>query len=482
MHKKDRHDRNEKQKEQNTNKRHHESRQLDSPTQGWSKCQRNMHFSNHQPRLKTLNTVLETLSLRSSISKTKPIFAQNCKMRLHKNLVVAVIKVLDGVFNQNLYADKTIEKVLKLDKRWGSRDRGFIAETSYEIIRWKRLYSEIAEVKSPFKYKELWKIFAVWAVLKGIQLPGWPELNDTPNRRIKGKFDELIKIRKFRESIPDWLDKIGLDELGEKNWEKELNALNQKASVIIRTNTLNTTIDKLQAILSDEDIQTEKIKGYPEALKLIIRKNLFLTDAFKNGLFEIQDASSQLVAPFLQIEDGMKICDVCAGAGGKTLHLSALSENKGQIIAMDIYKNKLHELKRRAKRNSAFNIETRVIENNKPIKRLYGKIDRLLIDSPCSGLGVLKRNPGSKWNLSLDFLEKIRSTQQEILKKYAPMIKKDGKLVYATCSILPSENEQQIDEFLKSDIGKVFMKEDEKKISPNQTGFDGFYMARLSYK
>jgi 16S rRNA (cytosine967-C5)-methyltransferase len=178
----------------------------------------------------------------------------------------------------------------------------------------------------------------------------------------------------------------------------------------------------------------------------------------------------------------MKICDVCAGAGGKTLHLSALSENKGQIIAMDIYKNKLHELKRRAKRNSAFNIETRVIENNKPIKRLYGKIDRLLIDSPCSGLGVLKRNPGSKWNLSLDFLEKIRSTQQEILKKYAPMIKKDGKLVYATCSILPSENEQQIDKFLKSDIGKVFMKEDEKKISPNQTGFDGFYMARLSYK
>ena len=163
-------------------------------------------------------------------------------MRLHKNLVVAVIKVLDGVFNQNLYADKTIEKVLKHDKRWGSRDRGFIAETSYDIVRWKRLYSEIAEAKSPYKHKELWKIFAVWAVLKGIQLPNWPELNETPNRRIKGKFDELIKIRKFRESIPDWLDEIGLDELGEKNWEKELNALNQKASVIIRTNTLNPFI------------------------------------------------------------------------------------------------------------------------------------------------------------------------------------------------------------------------------------------------
>ena len=258
--------------------------------------------------------------------------------------------------------------------------------------------------------------------------------------------------------------------------------MNKQASVIIRTNTLNTSIDELKKILSEEEIQTEKIKGFPDALKLIIRKNLFKTQAFKDGLFEIQDASSQLVAPFLKVENGMKICDVCAGAGGKTLHLSALTQNKGQIIAMDIYKNKLFELKRRAKRNKAFNIETRAIENNKHIKRLYGKIDRLLIDSPCSGLGVLKRNPDSKWKLSLDFLNTIQKTQQEILTRYAPMIKKSGKLVYATCSILPSENELQIENFLKSEIGKKFKIEDEKKISPHKSGFDGFYMVRLSYK
>jgi 16S rRNA (cytosine967-C5)-methyltransferase len=178
----------------------------------------------------------------------------------------------------------------------------------------------------------------------------------------------------------------------------------------------------------------------------------------------------------------MKICDVCAGAGGKTLHLSALSENKGQIIAMDIYKNKLFELKRRAKRNNAFNIETRIIENNKSIKRLHGKIDRLLIDSPCSGIGVLKRNPDSKWKLSLEFLNKIKNTQQEILNKYSPMIKKNGKLVYATCSILPSENQNQIRCFLKTEIGKKFKIEEEKIVSPFNSGFDGFYMARLSYK
>jgi len=403
-------------------------------------------------------------------------------MRLHRNLVVAVIKVLDGTFNQNLYADKTIEKILKFDKRWGSRDRGFIAETSYEIIRWRRLYSEISETKSPFKYGELWKIFSVWAILKGIQLPAWKEFENTPRRRIKGRFDSLTKIRKFRESIPDWLDKIGCVELGENKWTNELSALNKQAEVIIRANSLKTNVNDLASKLLKEDIQTEKIKGFPDALKLKERKNLFKTDAFKNGYFEIQDASSQLVAPFLKIEKGMKICDVCAGAGGKTLHLSALSQNKGQIIAMDIYKNKLFELKRRAKRNNAFNIETRIIENNKSIKRLYGKIDRLLIDSPCSGIGVLKRNPDSKWKLSLEFLNKIKNTQQEILNKYSPMLKKNGKLVYATCSILPSENQNQIKYFLKTEIGKKFKIEEEKIVSPFNSGFDGFYMARLSYK
>ena len=403
-------------------------------------------------------------------------------MRLHKNLVLAVIKILDGVFNQDFYADKTIEKVLKLDKRWGSRDRAFIAETSYEIVRWKRLYLEIADVKKPFQYKNLWRVFSVWAVLKGINLPNWIEFQETPKRRIKGKFDELSKIRKFRESVPDWIDKLACDEIGEKKWEKEISELNKMAEVVLRTNTLKTNSSELQKILLNEEISTETIVGYPDALRLKKRVNLFKKESFQKGLYEIQDASSQLVAPFLKIEPGMKICDICAGAGGKTLHLSALSKNKGQILAMDIYKHKLVQLKKRAKRNSAFNIETKLIENNKSIKRLKGKIDRLLIDAPCSGLGVLKRNPDSKWKLQPDFLNKIKDTQLKILKQYSKLIKENGKIVYATCSILPSENEHQINSFLKSEEGQDFKLEEEKKISPLTSGFDGFYMARLSLK
>lgn len=403
-------------------------------------------------------------------------------MRLHKNLVLAVIKILDGVFNQDFYADKTIEKVLKLDKRWGSRDRAFIAETSYEIVRWKRLYLEIADVKKPFQYKNLWRVFSVWAVLKGINLPNWTEFQETPKRRIKGKFDELSKIRKFRESVPDWIDKLACDEIGEKKWEKEISELNKMAELVIRTNTLKTNSSELQKILLNEEISTETINGYPDALRLKKRVNLFKKESFQKGLYEVQDASSQLVAPFLKIEPGMKICDICAGAGGKTLHLSALSKNKGQILAMDIYKHKLIQLKKRAKRNSAFNIETKLIENNKSIKRLKGKIDRLLIDAPCSGLGVLKRNPDSKWKLQPDFLNKIKDTQSKILKQYSKLIKENGKIVYATCSILPSENEHQINNFLKSEEGQDFKLEEEKKISSLASGFDGFYMARLSLK
>ena len=174
-----------------------------------------------------------------------------------------------------------------------------------------------------------------------------------------------------------------------------------------------------------------------------------MTDIFKKGLFEVQDASSQLVAEFLDVKEGMRVVDTCAGAGGKTLHLASLMKNKGNIIALDIYKSKLKQLKIRAKRNGVHNIDIRPIESSKTIKKLKEKADRVLIDAPCSGIGVLKRNPDAKWKLQEKFIEDIKKTQAEILDKYSQIVKKGGKMVYATCSILPSENEEQINKFLK---------------------------------
>ena len=403
-------------------------------------------------------------------------------MRLHRNLVFATVDALGEIFNEGEYADKVIEKTLKRDKRWGSRDRSFIAETTYDIVRWKRLYTAIAEVKAPYSRENLFRLFAVWATLRGIELPDWKQIEPTPTRRIKGKFDELSKIRKYRESVPDWLDEMGVKELGEEVWEKEIHSLNQQAPVVLRTNTLKTTREKLQQELQKEGIETEFIKGYPDALQLKERANVFKTEAFKNGFFEVQDASSQLVAEFLEVEPGMRVVDTCAGAGGKTLHLAALMDNKGQLIATDIYANKLKELKRRARRAGAHNIEPRAIDSSKVVKKLYGSADRVLIDAPCSGLGVLSRNPDAKWKLQPEFIETIKQTQEEILKTYSKMVKDGGKMVYATCSVLPSENQEQVEKFLNSEEGKNFSLKEEKKILSSETGYDGFYMALLEKK
>ncbi|MDG1423221.1 MAG: methyltransferase domain-containing protein [Flavobacteriaceae bacterium] len=400
-------------------------------------------------------------------------------MRLHRNLVYTVIDSIRDIFNEGVYADKAVEKALKRDKRWGSRDRKFVAETIYEIVRWKRLYAEIATVKEPFDRTNLWRMFSVWCVLKGIALPDWNQIEPTPTRRIKGKFDELSRIRKYRESIPDWIDNVAVSELGEELWTKELAALNKQAEVILRTNTLNTTKKELQKILHEESIFTEFIPNHEDALRLIERANVFRTEAFKNGYFEVQDASSQLVAEYLDVEPGMKVIDTCAGAGGKTLHLASFMKNKGQIIAMDIYESKLRKLKVRARRNKVHNIDTRVIDSTKPIKKLYGKADRVLIDAPCSGLGVLRRNPDSKWKLQPEFLDNIKKVQQDILQQYSKMVKHGGKLVYATCSVLPSENQNQIAEFLASESGKDFKLVKDNKVLAHTSGFDGFYMAQL---
>ena len=266
-------------------------------------------------------------------------------MRLHRNLVFTVVDSIKLIFNEDEYADKVVEKALKRDKRWGARDRKFIAETIYDMVRWKRLYNEIAGSKSHYTTENVWKNFAVLAVLKGYELPDWNQLQGIPARRIKGKFDELQKTRVFKESIPDWMDKRCIEELGEKHWSKEIQALNQQASVILRTNTLKTTKQALQKKLSEEGIETVCIDGYKQALQLVERANVFKTEAFKLGYFEVQDASSQLVAEYLDVKPGMRVIDTCAGAGGKTLHLAALMENKGQLIATDIYESKLKKLK-----------------------------------------------------------------------------------------------------------------------------------------
>jgi 16S rRNA (cytosine967-C5)-methyltransferase len=393
-------------------------------------------------------------------------------MRLHRSTTYAVIDALDQIFGEGRYADKVIEKVLKKNSKWGARDRRFIAETTYDIVRWYVLLRVITRAKE----NEYWKLLAGWCVLNQITLPDWQEFSGINSRDVNKRYEESKSKRNIRESIPEWMDELGQNELGSR-WESELKALNEEAVVVLRANTLKIHADELASQLHDDGVETYFPDNFPDALILEQRQNIFSVPAFKEGFFEVQDAASQRIAPYLKVEPGHRVIDACAGAGGKTLHLAALMKNKGRIIAMDVEQWKLDELQKRARRAGVSNLEPRLIDSSKVIKRLENSADRLLLDVPCSGLGVLKRNPDAKWKLSPEFIHSVRELQQHILNDYCSMLKPGGLMVYCTCSILPSENETQVETFLKAKDGAFTLLE-EDRCWPSD-GFDGFYMALL---
>lgn len=423
--------------------------------------------------------------------------------RLHPLLVRAVAQALQTIFRENRHADKVIENVLRQNPKAGSRDRAFIAETTYEIVRHYRLYTEILDL-TPHTEADYWLLCGVHLLVRNTApyplssgnggmlltqppasagsgtLPNWIEFKPLNIPFITQKAAELRQIRKFRESVPDWLDDLGAAELGDQ-WDETLAWLNRPAAVVLRANRLRTDRAALRAALRNEGIETEPI-GDDDALVLLRRQNVFQTKAFQDGGFEVQDFSSQQVAPMLAPWPGQRVVDACAGGGGKSLHLAALMQNRGNLIALDTAGWKLEELRNRARRAGVGNLETRVIENRKTIKRLHDSADRLLLDVPCSGLGVLRRNPDAKWKLTPEALDNLRATQQEIIQDYAPILKGGGRMVYATCSILPSENEKQVEIFLQSEAGQDFTLLRDRRILPQDEGFDGFYIAVLQKK
>jgi 16S rRNA (cytosine967-C5)-methyltransferase len=398
-------------------------------------------------------------------------------LKFHLNLIKAVNSAIYQIFEESRYADKVLERLLKSDNRWGARDRAFIAENTYEMVRYWRLIRSCAGLEEhELNEPNLFTLFGTWQVVKGVRIPDWQEFRNVDTKKIEHTYNQLKTKRKFIYSFPDWMDEMGVKELG-KQWNKEAEALNLTAPVVIRVNLLKTTKEQLVASLASRDIKTHVIEGCKDGLRLDQRQNLFITPEFKEGLFEVQDASSQLVVPFLQIEPGMRVIDACAGAGGKTLHMAAVMGNKGRIISMDTEQWKLDEMKKRGRRAGVSTVEPRLIEGPKTIKKLADSADRLLLDVPCSGMGVLKRNPDAKWKLDAGFIERLQHTQQEIVSNYSSMVKVGGKMVYATCSIFPSENEKQVEKFLAAHPN--FELEEMKTILPSESGFDGFFMARM---
>ncbi|WP_322970773.1 RsmB/NOP family class I SAM-dependent RNA methyltransferase [Faecalibacter sp. LW9] len=396
------------------------------------------------------------------------------KILPYKNLFVGITDTLNNIFFEGKYADKEVERTLKSNKQWGARDRAFIAETVYDLVRWKRLVE--GAMARPLAPDTLWEFVGTWFALDPEEkLPSWEEFSRINHKEILKRHHKSAKNQAVAESYPDWMFEVGQAELGDR-WIEEAQAMNIPAPTVLRVNTLKTDRKTLQKLLKQRQIKTKVLSKYQDALELEEKTNIFRTDEFQNGFFEVQDAGSQMIAPYLRVEPGMRVVDACAGAGGKTLHLASLMNNKGQIIAMDIHEWKLKELKRRASRNDVQNIQTRLIES-KTIKKMANSADRLLIDAPCSGFGVLRRNPDAKWKLDPEFLDRIRETQAMIINDYSKIIKVGGLMVYATCSILPSENQEQVEKFLANNLNYKLI--NDKTYYPSESGYDGFYMALI---
>jgi 16S rRNA (cytosine967-C5)-methyltransferase len=394
-------------------------------------------------------------------------------IRFYPNLIQAVIIALKRIFIENEQAGAVVEETLKSNKKWGSRDRRFIAESIYDIIRWYRLLYEV-DGQEPKKDADWWRLFGILQILSGRTLPEWKEFEGVDEKKVLEKYEELKEDTGIVESIPQWLHEIGEGELGAELWKETVHSLNENASLVLRVNTLNTNVKSLIKALNKEGVEGESIGG--EGVVLKNRRKLASLQSFRNGFFEVQDFGSQQIAPYLEAEAGMLVIDACAGAGGKTLHLASLMGNKGKIKALDIRSRQLRELDKRAKRNGATIIQSQKV-SDEVIEGYQNKADRVLLDVPCTGLGTLKRKPDGKWKLTQERLDTFRTTQAEILESYSKMLKVGGKLVYATCSVLPSENEDQVQSFLAKQPDNFKLLK-EQNIRP-QEGYDGFYMALL---
>ncbi len=394
-------------------------------------------------------------------------------MKIYPNILAGVVDCLKVILLQNKYTADVLEQAFRNNKKWGSRDRRFIGEAVFEIVRWQRLFAHVTGANNAEpSYCE--KLLAAYLLKNGIALPeAYSGLFNI--EIVKEVFSSESIPFDVRESIPEWLNEWGRRELP-NNWEQEIKSLNEPAQVFLRVNSLKITTPELLEKLKISGIETSIHSLYPECLVMKKRQVLISIREYLDGLFEIQDAGSQAIAPFLKVAPEMNVIDACAGAGGKTLHIASLLQNSGKIVSMDVDERKLKILKERALRAGAKNIETRKIQPEN-IEQLKNTADRLLLDVPCSGIGVLKRNPDAKWKLSKEEVEKTISLQSKIISEYSSMLKPGGIMVYATCSILPSENEKQIESFLKTH-SQCFILEEEKNVWPSE-GADGFYIARL---
>ena len=298
-----------------------------------------------------------------------------------------------------------------------------------------------------------------------------PDEKDLP---LKRKIQKISTVPALGLGWTDEIYQLGATEWGAASFAEISSSLMKPAPVFIRVNLLKTNPEDLMTELSRSGFLPERTA---EGAVLRIRQpaGIFKSSAFSSGFFEVQDISSYRVAKFCGVSPGQRVADACAGAGGKSLALAADMQGKGRIVAFDISEKKLEELKRRARRAGAGIIETRAPEKSKD--RSQASFDVVLVDAPCSGSGVLRRNPDARWRMDVTEIQRLCALQKELLFKASKMVRPGGSLVFATCSIFKCEGEEVITDFLNR--RQDFSVEKETRLMPGEDDGDGFYMVRF---
>ena len=417
-------------------------------------------------------------------------------MRLPPAIITSTEEALREVLRFTGPADVVLSRYFREHPRLGGRERGMIAEAVYALLRRRSLYSHLAESGTGSQMRRL----VLLGLSEAAGVDALAGLADTERAWLNDimAIDRSSLPAQLRASMPDWImDKL-VSQLGEDEAMQLADALNESAPLDLRVNVLKSDRDAVQAELTTAGITSELTPYSPLGLRIRKKPALQNMPIFKEGWVEVQDEGSQLLAQILGAKRGEMVADFCAGAGGKTLALGAWMRNTGRLYAFDVSEKRLAKLKPRMARSGLSNVHPVLIahENDAKIKRLAGKLDRVLVDAPCSGLGTLRRNPDMKWRQREQDIAELNDKQRSILASAARLIKAGGRRVYATCSLLEQENEAIVREFLTTHpdfilqpMSEVMTEQklplqmgDFLQMLPHRQHTDGFFAAVLERK
>lgn len=394
------------------------------------------------------------------------------------SLLGHTFELFDAVERDRLPADQVVDRFFRARRYLGSKDRRFIAEAVYGMLRHKLLIhtlfqSGLQELNGHSTSANLRSSLGLYfAYLLAVERMNVGVVSETLGSYWKVQFPS-VPLESFAGAVlrhydldlasgsvadrlslmysfPKWMVEEWLARLGESETTALCAALNAPAPTTIRVNTLRTSVEECQKRLLQEGVATERTRLSPFGLSLAKRVNVPSLQSFKDGWFEIQDEASQIVTLLLDPQPGEIVIDACAGGGGKTLELAALMNNDGKILSFDVEARRLRNLEKRAERAGVQGLEVHLAEKGLAEQEGAGirKVGSILVDAPCSGLGTLRRNPGNKWRVSPGFVEHISQQQGKLLEQWSPLLKPGGRLIYSTCTLLRKENEEVVESFL----------------------------------